>query len=86
MKAKWSGLVGGQGVFDRAGGTCTTPADCGLVGEVLWEEQGVVDRAAGTSTTPADCGLGGEVLWEEQGVVDRAGVHLYNTCRLWARW
>ena len=58
-----------QGVVDRAAGNCTTPADCGLGGEVLWEEQGVVDRAGGTSTTPADCGLGGEVFWEEQGVV-----------------
>ena len=46
-----------QGVVDRAGGTCTTHADCGLGGEVLLEEQGVVDRAGGTSTTPADCGL-----------------------------
>ena len=51
-----------QGVVDRAGGTSTTPADCCLCGEVLWEEHGVVDRAGGTSTSPADCGLGGEVL------------------------
>ena len=35
--------MGGAGVIDRAGGTSTTPADCGLGGEFLWEEEGVVD-------------------------------------------
>ena len=41
-------------VVDRAGGTCTTHADCWLGGEVLWEEQGFVDSVLVTSTTPAE--------------------------------
>ena len=43
-----------QGVVDRVGGTSTTPAECGLGGEVFWERHSVNDRAVGTSTTPAE--------------------------------